>query len=99
MKSMAGSASISMFIGSTQYPVNVASKSVLPFADRLGDPRQHLCVLLAPWLVCVMVISISPHLPCAWDLWFIILDPSPVLSLLRSESTLWISNVRRLVFQ
>lgn len=41
MKSVAGSASIStMFTGFIWYPVDVASKSVLPFADRLGDPDR-----------------------------------------------------------
>lgn len=53
MRNMAGSASVfAVFIGATQYPVNTSSKSVLPFADRLGDPRPHLCVLLALWFIC-----------------------------------------------
>lgn len=99
MKSMAGSASTSTtFIGSTQYPVNVASKSLLPFADGLGDHRPHLCIPLALWLVYVMIVSLSPHLLCAWDLWYVVLDLSPILISLKSESTLWISDVRRIVF-
>lgn len=68
MKSTAGSVSISvMFTGPIRYPVNVACKSVLPFADRLGDPDRTTAYF---WLclVCVMVVSISYCVHVVFDL-------------------------------